>query len=139
MTTDRKPLSLKTATDDEIAAAARRRLIESAGILAAIVRRKSGALLKLQKTGQPTAEATREVSAVVIAAQRTMEMKDRLDGTDGKPGDIARDEARRLLDLADAEIAEFLRRQIDGAAGARPRLERGDPGPRPASVAGDGA
>ncbi|MEQ1931164.1 MAG: hypothetical protein ABL957_11650 [Parvularculaceae bacterium] len=131
--TDETRTRLKDASDELITAQMRRRLLEGASILTRMVRRKSSDLLRAHLNEDDTAQATRDVSAIVIAAHRTMEMKHKLDGIAGSADALTREGVARLLELNDAQIAEFFRSR-GAPAQVAPDSDAG-PGSDPLSVA----
>ena len=137
-TTDEVLLDVRTTPDREIEAKISRTLIESAWVLSTIVRSQACALkaradAKIAAEGDAakdaakeaardaaearpgkksastnTGPATRELVSLVLAASRTMEMKHRIDAVAGPADKLTRDEARKLLDLTDDQIIEFI-------------------------------
>ena len=135
-------LDVQTTPDAEIATKISRTLIESAWVLTTLVRAQACDLKALddarrasgadddekKKTTANAGAATRELVSLVLAATRTMEMKHKIDAVAGPADKLTRDEARKLLELTDAQIEEFILKRRAAAEGKS----------RDLGVAGDG-
>jgi hypothetical protein len=151
--TDEILLDLATTPDADIAARISRALIESAFVLSTIVRAQAVGLRVLddakraeggdrageasgsKKSKANTGAATRELVSLVLAASRTMEMKHKLDAVAGPADKLTRDEARKLLELTDAQIDEFIAQRRAARQGEA--ADRRGAGADPAFLAGD--
>ncbi len=106
-------------SEAEIDAEIRRRLTASARDLSKIVAMKIKALRKLQAANEDTSGASREVSAGVLAMHRTLEMKNRIGKPSGAASEVTREHAQELLDLNDADVADFIRTRKAAPESAR--------------------